>query len=162
MPELPTAMTVCISSPLPPPSPLLPASHVLVSHPILDGSANAYPPLRSPPADEFLEAVPLLRAVIRECHRFLIDHPDPSVVYADPRPNRSSQSPEAITPTEERLHRDWDSDIDTPSVASWSSRRRTSMAVTTTSRYVPYSAHPKTSNSLPVTLADTDPRRLAR
>ena len=126
------------------------------------GSANAYPPLRSPPADEFLEAVPLLRAVIRECHRFLIDHPDPSVVYADPRPNRSSQSPEAITPTEERLHRDWDSDIDTPSVASWSSRRRTSMAVTTTSRYVPYSAHPKTSNSLPVTLADTDPRRLAR
>ncbi|KAM5529982.1 hypothetical protein V8D89_016349, partial [Ganoderma adspersum] len=86
-------------------------------------------------ADEFPEAVPLLRAVIRECHRFLIDHPDPSIVYADPRPNRSSRSPEAITPTEERLHRDWDSDIDTPSVASWSSRRRTSMAVTTTSRH---------------------------
>ncbi|PIL27980.1 hypothetical protein GSI_09924 [Ganoderma sinense ZZ0214-1] len=87
-------------------------------------------------ADEFPEAVPLLRAVIRECHRFLIDHPDPSVVYADPRPNRSSRSPEAITPTEERLHRDWDSDIDTPSVASWSSRRRASMAVSA-SRYVP-------------------------
>ncbi|KAI0737278.1 hypothetical protein C8Q80DRAFT_325463 [Daedaleopsis nitida] len=67
--------------------------------------------------DEIQEALPLLRAVIRECHRFLLDHPDPSVVYADHH-GRLSNSPDAITPTDERLTRDW-SDVD-----SNGSRRR--------------------------------------
>ncbi|TBU39324.1 hypothetical protein BD309DRAFT_872523 [Dichomitus squalens] len=88
-------------------------------------------------ADDIPEALPLLRAVIRECHRFLIDHPDPSVVYTHPKPKRLSRSPEgAITPTEERLHRDWGTDllVDTPNLTGWSSRRRSS-TTTKPSRY---------------------------
>ncbi|KAI0351284.1 hypothetical protein OH77DRAFT_1411267 [Trametes cingulata] len=75
-------------------------------------------------ADDIPEALPLLRAVIRECHRFLMDHPDPSVVYADPQLHRASRSPDAITPTEERLSRDWGMDSDTSSSPNWSHRRR--------------------------------------
>ncbi|KAI0630441.1 hypothetical protein C8Q77DRAFT_1063255 [Trametes polyzona] len=80
-------------------------------------------------ADDIPEALPLLRAVIRECHRFLMDHPDPSVVYADPPSHRSSRSPDAITPTEERLNRDWGMDSDSASASAstspnWSHRRR--------------------------------------
>ncbi|KAI0072397.1 hypothetical protein K474DRAFT_1581489, partial [Panus rudis PR-1116 ss-1] len=59
-------------------------------------------------SDETVEALPLLRAVIRECTRILSVHPDPSVIYLDPQQPRKSLSPvQAITPTEERLSRDW-------------------------------------------------------
>lgn len=59
-------------------------------------------------ADDIPEAMPLLRAVIRECHRFLKIHPDPSVIYMNlPPVHRQSRSPDAMTPTEERLSRDW-------------------------------------------------------
>ncbi|KAI0730410.1 hypothetical protein C8Q76DRAFT_613591 [Earliella scabrosa] len=74
-------------------------------------------------ADDLPEALPLLRAVIRECHRFLIDHPDPSAVYTDPHVHRSSRSPDAITPTEERLTRDW-TDADSAGSPHWVPRRR--------------------------------------
>ncbi|KAI0820243.1 hypothetical protein BC628DRAFT_1413186 [Trametes gibbosa] len=77
-------------------------------------------------ADDLPEALPLLRAVIRECHRFLLDHPDPSVVYADPHHTRSSRSPDAITPTDERLTRDWGMDTDPVQSAPSFHRRRSS------------------------------------
>ncbi|THH27700.1 hypothetical protein EUX98_g6492 [Antrodiella citrinella] len=61
--------------------------------------------------DEIQEALPLLRAVLRECHRMLTIHPDPSVIYMDAQNVRGSRSPvEAVTPPEERLHRDWGQD----------------------------------------------------
>ncbi|TCD71717.1 hypothetical protein EIP91_005483 [Steccherinum ochraceum] len=61
--------------------------------------------------DETAEALPLLRAVLRECHRMLTIHPDPSIIYMDAQNVRGSRSPvEAVTPTEERLHRDWGQD----------------------------------------------------
>ncbi|KZT68653.1 hypothetical protein DAEQUDRAFT_727523 [Daedalea quercina L-15889] len=50
-------------------------------------------------ADDIRQALPLLRAVIRECHRFLTVHPDPSVVYTEPPPP-SRSSPTALTPTD--------------------------------------------------------------
>ncbi|KAH9852005.1 hypothetical protein C2E23DRAFT_828614 [Lenzites betulinus] len=81
-------------------------------------------------ADDLPEALPLLRAVIRECHRFLMDHPDPSVVYADPQRSRSSRSPDAITPTEERLSRDWGMDTDPAASSGWFHRRRSSARAT--------------------------------
>lgn len=77
-------------------------------------------------ADDIPEALPLLRAVIRECHRFLLDHPDPSAVYADPQSHRSSRSPDAITPTEERLARDW-TDADSAGSPHWLPRRRSTI-----------------------------------
>ena len=59
-------------------------------------------------ADDMTEALPLLRAVIRECHRFLVAHPDPSAVYMDSeRAGHGQRSPDILTPTEERLRRDW-------------------------------------------------------
>ncbi|TFK81206.1 hypothetical protein K466DRAFT_502552 [Polyporus arcularius HHB13444] len=75
-------------------------------------------------ADDIPEAIPLLRAVIRECHRFLVDHPDPSVVYANHPVGRHSRSPDAITPTDERLTRDW-SDADSAGSQHWIPRKRT-------------------------------------
>ncbi|KAI8985628.1 hypothetical protein BD414DRAFT_515406 [Trametes punicea] len=77
-------------------------------------------------ADDIQEALPLLRAVIRECHRFLIDHPDPSVVYASPTSYRSSRSPETVTPTEERLSRDWGMDTESAPPNSLHHRRPSS------------------------------------
>lgn len=62
-------------------------------------------------ADDLEEALPLLRAVIRECHRFLLAHPDPSAVFASNDSSHGSQSPSALTPTEERLRRDWSPDV---------------------------------------------------
>ncbi|KAI0760834.1 hypothetical protein BC629DRAFT_1241718, partial [Irpex lacteus] len=58
-------------------------------------------------SDDTSEALPLLRAVIRECHRFMREHPDPSLVYSDSNPIRESRSPASRTPTEERSTRDW-------------------------------------------------------
>ncbi|KAI0693379.1 hypothetical protein C8T65DRAFT_760617 [Cerioporus squamosus] len=77
-------------------------------------------------AEDIPEAIPLLRAVIRECHRFLLDHPDPSVVYADVPVHRTSRSPDAITPTDERLNRDW-SDADSAGSSHWHRRRATTL-----------------------------------
>ena len=57
----------------------------------------------SSPADDVPQALPLLRAVVRECHRFLIDHPDPSVVYTDPHPPPRT-SPGTVTPTDVWAH----------------------------------------------------------
>ena len=57
--------------------------------------------------DEIEDTLPLLRAVIRECHRFLLAHPDPSAVYASLGSGHASRSPDVLTPTEERLRRDW-------------------------------------------------------
>ncbi|KAI0682297.1 hypothetical protein BC835DRAFT_1400880 [Cytidiella melzeri] len=56
-------------------------------------------------SDETCEALPLLRAVIRECHRFMREHPDPSLVYADSRSRPST----ALAPstTKEQPPRDW-------------------------------------------------------
>ena len=99
------------------------------------GPDRAQSQLAPPPAaDDIPEAIPLLRAVIRECHRFLIDHPDPSVVYADAHANRPSRSPDAITPTDERLVRDW-TDADSAGSPHWHARRRTTTAPSP--RYVP-------------------------
>ncbi|KAF7794967.1 hypothetical protein EIP86_006110 [Pleurotus ostreatoroseus] len=57
--------------------------------------------------DDPAESLPLLRAVIRAAHLFLLAHPDPSVVFVEPPPPRDSRSPELMTPAEERLLRDW-------------------------------------------------------
>ncbi|KAI0782814.1 hypothetical protein C8Q75DRAFT_795724 [Abortiporus biennis] len=57
--------------------------------------------------DEQLEALPLLRAVIRECHRLLNLYPDPSVIYADPHSLKPSRTPEMTTPIDERTPREW-------------------------------------------------------
>ncbi|KAH9911990.1 uncharacterized protein B0H18DRAFT_1056967 [Fomitopsis serialis] len=54
-------------------------------------------------ADDVPQALALLRAVTRECHRFLTVHPDPSVVYADPSPPPRS-SPGTVTPTDVWAH----------------------------------------------------------
>ncbi|KAI0924171.1 hypothetical protein AcW1_006360 [Taiwanofungus camphoratus] len=62
-------------------------------------------------SDDVAEALPLLRAVIRECDRFLRVHPDPSVIYADAH-QQTRRSPESMTPTEERLSRDWGSELE--------------------------------------------------
>lgn len=58
--------------------------------------------------DETLEALPILRAVLRECTRILIAHPDPSLIFTGRQDQQSNYSPvQVVTPTEERLHRDW-------------------------------------------------------
>lgn len=60
--------------------------------------------------DEYAEALPLLRAVLRECHRMLTIYPDPSIIFMNAQNVRSSSPAEAVTPTDERLHRDWGQD----------------------------------------------------
>ncbi|KAJ7228873.1 hypothetical protein GGX14DRAFT_692753 [Mycena pura] len=45
--------------------------------------------------DDVHEALPLLRGVIHECHRFLLLYEDPSVLFAEP--TRRSKSPEPIS-----------------------------------------------------------------
>ncbi|KAJ6624873.1 hypothetical protein B0H10DRAFT_2162006 [Mycena sp. CBHHK59/15] len=50
--------------------------------------------------DDVTEALPLLRGVIHECHRFLVLYEDPSVLFSEPvRPR--SKSPDVLTPTPE-------------------------------------------------------------
>ena len=62
-------------------------------------------------ADETSEALPFLRAVIRECTRMLRLHPDPSILFTGRHELESNYSPvQVVTPTEERLHRDWGHD----------------------------------------------------
>lgn len=56
-----------------------------------------------PPADDVSQALPLLRAVVRECHRFLSVTPDPSVVYTDPHPP-PRLAPGTVTPTDVWAH----------------------------------------------------------
>ncbi|KAH9951068.1 hypothetical protein B0H21DRAFT_705756 [Amylocystis lapponica] len=68
-------------------------------------------------SDDIAQALPLLRAVIRECHRFLKVHSDPSIIYAESPQHRQSRSPDAMTPTDERLSRDWTRDTDRTLIA---------------------------------------------
>ncbi|KAI0091423.1 hypothetical protein BDY19DRAFT_858174, partial [Irpex rosettiformis] len=70
-------------------------------------------------SDNTTEALPLLRAVIRECHRFMREHPDPSLVYAyhyshsDSRETREEEDPMVPLPgavlsgSEDRSLRGW-------------------------------------------------------
>ncbi|KAI0047154.1 hypothetical protein FA95DRAFT_1559410 [Auriscalpium vulgare] len=52
-----------------------------------------------------------LRGVIHECHRFILQYADPSVLFAASASSRhEGSSPETLTPPEERLTRDWESD----------------------------------------------------
>ncbi|KAH8091659.1 hypothetical protein BXZ70DRAFT_952720 [Cristinia sonorae] len=62
--------------------------------------------------DEVTEALPLLRAVLRECHRMLTIYPDPSIIYMDAHIVDDSRSPveDYGTPAEERLHPEWGQD----------------------------------------------------
>ncbi|KAF5373933.1 hypothetical protein D9758_000880 [Tetrapyrgos nigripes] len=55
--------------------------------------------------DDASEALPLIRGVIHECHRFLLFYQDPSVLFTNP--NIAPTSPQTLTPPEERLSRDW-------------------------------------------------------
>ncbi|GAW08537.1 hypothetical protein LENED_010598 [Lentinula edodes] len=52
------------------------------------------------------DALPLIRGVIHECHRFLLFYQDPSVLFSIPH-NIPGHSPEALTPPDERQPRDW-------------------------------------------------------
>ncbi|KAJ6561198.1 hypothetical protein DFH09DRAFT_1247801 [Mycena vulgaris] len=50
--------------------------------------------------DDVNEALPLLRGVIHECHRFLLLYEDPSVLFAEPnRPRSKSPDPISISPS---------------------------------------------------------------
>ncbi|KAF8211347.1 hypothetical protein K438DRAFT_1916289 [Mycena galopus ATCC 62051] len=50
--------------------------------------------------DNVSEALPLLRGVIHECHRFLLLYEDPSILFATRDPDRPrSRSPESISPS---------------------------------------------------------------
>jgi hypothetical protein len=55
--------------------------------------------------DDAGEALPLIRGVIHECHRFLLFYQDPSVLFT--QPNNLPTSPQTLTPPDERLVRDW-------------------------------------------------------
>ncbi|KAJ7904302.1 hypothetical protein B0H14DRAFT_2328264 [Mycena olivaceomarginata] len=48
-------------------------------------------------SDDVNEALPLLRGVIHECHRFLLLYEDPSVLFATDPNRRRSKSPEPIS-----------------------------------------------------------------
>ncbi|KAJ7460693.1 hypothetical protein FB451DRAFT_1044838 [Mycena latifolia] len=51
-------------------------------------------------SDNVNEALPLLRGVIHECHRFLLLYEDPSVLFAEPgRPRSKSPEPISISPS---------------------------------------------------------------
>ncbi|KAJ7152324.1 hypothetical protein C8R43DRAFT_886382 [Mycena crocata] len=51
-------------------------------------------------SDDVNEALPLLRGVIHECHRFLLLYEDPSVLFAEPnRPRSKSPEPVAMSPS---------------------------------------------------------------
>ncbi|KAF9068386.1 hypothetical protein BDP27DRAFT_1421923 [Rhodocollybia butyracea] len=52
------------------------------------------------------DALPLIRGVIHECHRFLLFYQDPSVLFSNPS-NIPGHSPQNLTPPDERSHRDW-------------------------------------------------------
>ncbi|KAJ7708706.1 hypothetical protein B0H17DRAFT_1030637 [Mycena rosella] len=50
--------------------------------------------------DDVNEALPLLRGVIHECHRFLLLYEDPSVLFAEPaRPRSKSPEPVSLSPS---------------------------------------------------------------
>jgi hypothetical protein len=49
-----------------------------------------------PLGDDVNEALPLLRGVIHECHRFLLLYEDPSTLFAEPN-SRRSKSPEPVS-----------------------------------------------------------------
>ncbi|KAJ7762023.1 hypothetical protein DFH07DRAFT_814999 [Mycena maculata] len=49
--------------------------------------------------DDVNEALPLLRGVIHQCHRFLLLYEDPSVLFAEPRSRSKSPEPVSISPS---------------------------------------------------------------
>ncbi|KDQ61795.1 hypothetical protein JAAARDRAFT_31273 [Jaapia argillacea MUCL 33604] len=85
-------------------------------------------------SDDISVALPLLRQVIHECHRFLLDYPDPSILFADP-PILPQPSPQTLTPSDERLSRDWDDGED------YLSRRRSPTARRRKSGELPTAFH---------------------
>lgn len=52
--------------------------------------------LNKSPGDESPEALPILRGVIHECHRFLLFYEDPSVLFTTPPPEPTPST--GITP----------------------------------------------------------------
>ncbi|KAF5386418.1 hypothetical protein D9757_006637 [Collybiopsis confluens] len=52
------------------------------------------------------DALPLIRGVIHECHRFLLFYQDPSVLFSNPS-NIPGHTPTTLTPPDERFQRDW-------------------------------------------------------
>ncbi|KAF9265065.1 hypothetical protein L218DRAFT_986628 [Marasmius fiardii PR-910] len=64
------------------------------------------------------EAIPLIRGVIHECHRFQKDYQDPSTLFANPGGSRA-HSP-SRTPPDERVtgHKDWTARTNSPTVAT--------------------------------------------
>ncbi|KAJ3988653.1 hypothetical protein F5890DRAFT_1471276 [Lentinula detonsa] len=52
------------------------------------------------------DALPLIRGVVHECHRFLLFYQDPSVLFSIPH-NIPGHSLDAVTPPDERIPRDW-------------------------------------------------------
>lgn len=59
--------------------------------------------------EDLVHGVHMLRAVMRECNRFLSQYRDPAVLFSTPTITNRSSSPGPLTPTEERLNRDWGS-----------------------------------------------------
>lgn len=60
--------------------------------------------------DDLNRGVHLLRGVMRECTRFLTQYRDPAVLFTTPTATTRASSPGALTPTDERLRRDWGND----------------------------------------------------
>ncbi|EPQ56196.1 hypothetical protein GLOTRDRAFT_39779 [Gloeophyllum trabeum ATCC 11539] len=56
--------------------------------------------------DDIAATLPMLRQVLSECHRFLIQYDDPSVLFVSETTD-VEPSPQLFTPSEERLARDW-------------------------------------------------------
>ncbi|KZT20994.1 hypothetical protein NEOLEDRAFT_1164772 [Neolentinus lepideus HHB14362 ss-1] len=56
--------------------------------------------------DDIAGTLPMLRQVLTQCHRFLIQYEDPSVLYTT-ETVQEDPVPSLFTPTEERLARDW-------------------------------------------------------
>ncbi|TFK48489.1 hypothetical protein OE88DRAFT_530713 [Heliocybe sulcata] len=56
--------------------------------------------------DDIAGTLPILRQVLTECHKFLMQYDDPSVLYTA-ETTADDATPNLFTPTEERLARDW-------------------------------------------------------
>jgi hypothetical protein len=57
--------------------------------------------------ENIVHGIQLLRIVMRECNRFLTQYRDPAVLFSTPTATSRAPSPGTLTPTEERLMRDW-------------------------------------------------------
>ena len=59
---------------------------------------------------DFSAAIPILRAVVHECHRCLKFHPDPSVVFAAPLHKKKAEPQPAPSPPLPLPIREWYND----------------------------------------------------